>query len=54
MDRVIDINVRGALAATQAALKYLKSGGRIIMTGSAVGERVSTPGLVPTRLRRAP
>src|SRR2546427_7431695 len=46
MDRVIDINVRGALAATQAALKYLKSGGRIIMTGSAVGERVLTPGLV--------
>src|SRR4030081_232845 len=46
MDRVIDINVRGALAATQAALKYMKSGGRIIMTGSAVGERVSPPGLV--------
>src|SRR3989440_12042184 len=45
MDRVIDINVRGTLAATQAALKYMKSGGRIIMTGSAVGERVLTPGL---------
>src|ERR1700676_1300739 len=45
MDRVIDINVRGALAATQAALKHMKNGGRIIMTGSAVGERVSTPGL---------
>ena len=46
MDRVIDINVRGAMAATQAALKYMKNGGRIIMTGSAIGERVSTPGLV--------
>src|SRR5258705_6268960 len=46
MDRVIDINVRGALAATQAALKHMTNGGRIIMTGSAVGERVSTPGLV--------
>jgi len=46
IDRVIDINVRGALVATQAALKYLKNGGRIIMTGSAIGERVSTPGLV--------
>src|SRR6266446_2234406 len=46
MDRVIDINVRGAMAATQAALKHMKNGGRIIMTGSAVGERVSTPGLV--------
>src|SRR5271168_4383555 len=46
MDRVIDINVRGTLVATQAALKYMKSGGRIIMIGSAVGERVLVPGLV--------
>ena len=46
MDRVIDINVRGAMVATQAALKHMKSGGRIIMIGSAIGERVSTPGLV--------
>jgi 3-oxoacyl-[acyl-carrier protein] reductase len=46
MDRVIDINVRGALAATQAALKHMKSGGRIIMIGSSVGERVLVPGLV--------
>src|ERR1700741_3204347 len=46
MDRVIDINVRGAMAATQAALKHMQSGGRIIMTGSAIGERVATPGLV--------
>jgi 3-oxoacyl-[acyl-carrier protein] reductase len=46
MDRMIDINVRGTLAATQAALKHMKSGGRIIMIGSAVGERVVTPGLV--------
>jgi 3-oxoacyl-[acyl-carrier protein] reductase len=47
MDRVIDINLRGTLVATQAALKHIKSGGRIIMIGSAVGERVLTPGLVP-------
>src|SRR6266702_3474755 len=47
IDRVIDINVRGVLVATQAALKHLKSGGRIIMIGSAVGERVAAPGLVP-------
>ena len=46
MDRVIDINVRGTLAATQAALKHMKNGGRIISIGSAVGERVQTPGLV--------
>jgi 3-oxoacyl-[acyl-carrier protein] reductase len=45
-DRMIDINLRGTLVATQAALKHMKSGGRIIMIGSSVGERVLTPGLV--------
>jgi 3-oxoacyl-[acyl-carrier protein] reductase len=47
LDRVIDINVRGTFIATQAALKHMKSGGRIIMIGSCVGERAMTPGLVP-------
>jgi 3-oxoacyl-[acyl-carrier protein] reductase len=47
MDRVLDINVRGVFVATQAALKHMKSGGRVIMIGSAVGERVAAPGLVP-------
>jgi 3-oxoacyl-[acyl-carrier protein] reductase len=47
MDRVLDINVRGVYVATQAALKHMKSGGRIIVIGSAVGERVAAPGLVP-------
>jgi 3-oxoacyl-[acyl-carrier protein] reductase len=46
LDRVIDINFRGVLFATQAALKHLKDGGRIIMIGSCVGERMMTPGLV--------
>src|SRR5438128_9996615 len=46
MDRMIDINVRGTLAATQAALKHMQSGGRIVMIRSAVGERVLVPGLV--------
>jgi 3-oxoacyl-[acyl-carrier protein] reductase len=47
LDRLIDINVRGIFIATQAALKQMKSGGRIIMIGSCVGERAMTPGLVP-------
>src|SRR5258707_8111967 len=47
MDRVIDINVRGTFAATQASLKHMKSGGRIIMIGSAVWGRGAAPGLVP-------
>jgi 3-oxoacyl-[acyl-carrier protein] reductase len=47
MNRVIDINLRGVFVATQAALKHMRDGGRIITIGSAVGERVLTPGLVP-------
>jgi 3-oxoacyl-[acyl-carrier protein] reductase len=47
MDRVLDINIRGVFVATQAALKHMHDGGRIIMIGSSVGERVLVPGLVP-------
>jgi 3-oxoacyl-[acyl-carrier protein] reductase len=46
LDRVIDLNFRGALIATQAALKHMRDGGRVIMIGSCVGERMMTPGLV--------
>jgi 3-oxoacyl-[acyl-carrier protein] reductase len=46
MNHVIDLNVRGPMIATQAALKHMKGGGRIIMIGSCVGERMMTPGLV--------
>jgi 3-oxoacyl-[acyl-carrier protein] reductase len=45
LDRVIDINIRGVFIATQAALKHMNDGGRIIMIGSCVGERMMTPGL---------
>ncbi|HEY2133749.1 MAG TPA: 3-oxoacyl-ACP reductase family protein [Acetobacteraceae bacterium] len=45
LDRVIDINIRGTFVATQAALKHMNDGGRIIMIGSCVGERMMTPGL---------
>jgi 3-oxoacyl-[acyl-carrier protein] reductase len=45
IDRMFAINVRGTMAASQAALKHMKSGGRIIMIGSCVGERILTPGL---------
>jgi 3-oxoacyl-[acyl-carrier protein] reductase len=46
LDRVIDLNIRGAFIATQAALRQMEDGGRIIMIGSCVGERMMTPGLV--------
>jgi 3-oxoacyl-[acyl-carrier protein] reductase len=45
LNRVIDINIRGTFVATQAALKHMNDGGRIVMIGSCVGERMMTPGL---------
>jgi len=47
LDLVININIRGAFIAMQAALKHMNDGGRIVMIGSCVGERMMTPGLVP-------
>src|SRR3984957_11325497 len=38
LDRVININIRGTMVATQAALKHLQKNGRIINIGSCVGE----------------
>ena len=46
MDHMLNLNVRAVMVATQAALKHMQSGSRIIMIGSSVGERVMTPGLV--------
>jgi 3-oxoacyl-[acyl-carrier protein] reductase len=53
LDRVIDINVRGIFITTQAALKHLNNGGRVIMIGSSVGERNMTPSLVPYAATKA-
>ena len=47
IDHMFNINIRGTLVATQAALRHLKNGGRIISIGSCVGERNMTPGLTP-------
>jgi 3-oxoacyl-[acyl-carrier protein] reductase len=46
IDRMVDINLRGVFVTTQTALKHMNDGGRIIMIGSCVGERLMTPGLV--------
>src|SRR5437879_11973657 len=53
LDRLIDVNVRGTLVATQAALKHMKNGGRILMIGSSAGERVMVPGLLPYSATKA-
>jgi 3-oxoacyl-[acyl-carrier protein] reductase len=46
LDRVIAVNIRGTFLVTQSALRQMNDGGRIIMIGSCVGERMMTPGLV--------
>lgn len=46
-DFVFAVNVRAVFVATQATLKHMKPGGRIIMIGSCVGERVLMPAMAP-------
>jgi len=53
LDRVINLNIRGVFLATQAALKQMNDGGRIISIGSCVGERMVTPGLAPYSATKA-
>ena len=53
LDQVINLNIRGVFIATQAVLKQMNNGGRIISIGSCVGERMMTPGLVPYSATKA-
>lgn len=45
IDAQLNVNVRGVLLTTQAALRHLPDGGRIITIGSNVGERVPFAGI---------
>ena len=40
LDRTLAVNVRGVFIATQAAVKHMQAGGRIINVGSCNAERV--------------
>lgn len=44
LDRALQINVRGAFLACQAAARHMGAGGRIIVIGSVNSERVAVPG----------
>ncbi|MEV7182443.1 3-oxoacyl-ACP reductase family protein [Kitasatospora sp. NPDC093679] len=44
IDRVLDVNVRGPLLASKAAVPHLGEGGRIVTIGSCMAERVAFPG----------
>ncbi|HEY9727253.1 MAG TPA: SDR family oxidoreductase [Chroococcales cyanobacterium] len=43
-DRTLAVNVRAVFVATQAAVKHMKEGGRIINIGSTNAERMPFPG----------
>lgn len=45
VDKLLAVNLRSAMLATQAALPYLTEGGRIIATGSNAAERGPFPGI---------
>jgi NAD(P)-dependent dehydrogenase (short-subunit alcohol dehydrogenase family) len=44
-DRTLAIHVRAVFVATQAALRHMERGGRIISIGSCLAERVPAPGV---------
>jgi 3-oxoacyl-[acyl-carrier protein] reductase len=43
-DRILAVNVRAVFVATQAAVKHMRSGGRIINIGSTNADRIPIPG----------
>jgi 3-oxoacyl-[acyl-carrier protein] reductase len=43
-DRTVAVNLRAVFVATQAAVKHMKSGGRIVMIGSCNAERMPFAG----------
>lgn len=51
--RMMDINVRGPLAFSQAAIPHLTHGGRIISIGSSLAERVPFPGVTPYAMSKS-
>ncbi|WP_035607390.1 SDR family NAD(P)-dependent oxidoreductase [Haloferula sp. BvORR071] len=45
IDALLNVNVRGVIVASQAAIPHLGAGGRIINIGSGLGERVPFTGV---------
>src|SRR5690606_21356414 len=51
--KMMDVNVRGPLAFSQAAIPHLPNNGRIISIGSALAERVPFPGVTPYAMSKS-
>jgi len=53
IDALLNVNVRAAVLASQAAIPHLKQGGRIVTIGSNLAERVPFPGLTVYALTKS-
>jgi NAD(P)-dependent dehydrogenase (short-subunit alcohol dehydrogenase family) len=53
IERMWTVNVRAAIVATQAAVKHMAAGGRVINMGSCLAERVSAPGMTLYAMSKA-
>ncbi len=53
IDALLNVNVRAAVLAAQAAIPHLKAGGRIVSIGSNLGERVPLSGLTVYALTKS-
>lgn len=53
IDALLNVNVRSAILATQAAIPHLGKGGRIVTIGSNAGERSHFPGLAAYSLTKS-
>jgi 3-oxoacyl-[acyl-carrier protein] reductase len=52
-DRMFAVNVRAVFVATQAAIRHMREGGRIINIGSCNAERMPAPGGAPYAMSKA-
>jgi len=53
LDRILAVNVRAVFVATQAAVRHMEEGGRIINIGSCNAERVPNAGLSAYAMSKA-
>lgn len=53
MEQLWNVNVRAAIVAVQAALRHMAKGGRIVIIGSCVAERIPMPGITLYSMTKA-
>lgn len=53
IQQMLDINIRAVVLTCRAALEHLPKGGRIVMIGSALADRVFAGGLAPYAMTKA-